>query len=165
MIRKMGDKITAKETVIAANVPVVPGSKGLLEHAEESKKSFLDIKNLLNEMKSDYVPTKDWNVVCIVKKDGETYTTIRCLSTELNKRIKSRGLNRDDVIFRMETPNGVEFFTTFKTSTKAKKKIETYRNDIKLKVSLEEFMEMLMEHKQRTEMLIEEQLVCLTEGK
>jgi acetyl-CoA carboxylase biotin carboxylase subunit len=36
MIRKMGDKITAKETVIAANVPVVPGSKGLLEHAEEA---------------------------------------------------------------------------------------------------------------------------------
>jgi acetyl-CoA carboxylase biotin carboxylase subunit len=36
MIRKMGDKITAKETVIAANVPVVPGSKGLLENAEEA---------------------------------------------------------------------------------------------------------------------------------
>lgn len=36
MIRRMGDKITAKETVIAANVPVVPGSKGLLENAEEA---------------------------------------------------------------------------------------------------------------------------------
>ncbi len=31
MIRKMGDKITAKETMIAANVPVIPGSDGLLE--------------------------------------------------------------------------------------------------------------------------------------
>lgn len=36
MIRKMGDKITAKDTVIAANVPVVPGSKGLLENAEQA---------------------------------------------------------------------------------------------------------------------------------
>jgi len=30
MIRKMGDKITAKETMIAADVPVVPGSEGLI---------------------------------------------------------------------------------------------------------------------------------------
>lgn len=34
-IRKMGDKITAKETMIAAGVPVVPGSGGLLKNAEE----------------------------------------------------------------------------------------------------------------------------------
>lgn len=38
MIRKMGDKITAKETMIAANVPVVPGSGGLLESVDEAKK-------------------------------------------------------------------------------------------------------------------------------
>lgn len=31
MIRKMGDKITAKETMIKAGVPVVPGSEGLLK--------------------------------------------------------------------------------------------------------------------------------------
>ncbi|MEM6723232.1 MAG: acetyl-CoA carboxylase biotin carboxylase subunit [Bacteroidota bacterium] len=31
MISKMGDKITAKETMIAAGVPVVPGSEGLLK--------------------------------------------------------------------------------------------------------------------------------------
>lgn len=37
MIRKMGDKITAKETMIAANVPVVPGSGGLLESVDEAK--------------------------------------------------------------------------------------------------------------------------------
>lgn len=38
MIRKMGDKVTAKETMIQAGVPVVPGSPGLLESAEEAKK-------------------------------------------------------------------------------------------------------------------------------
>lgn len=37
-IRKMGDKITAKETMIAAGVPVVPGSGGLLADIEEGKK-------------------------------------------------------------------------------------------------------------------------------
>ncbi len=36
MIRSMGDKITAKETMIAANVPVIPGSEGLLESAEQA---------------------------------------------------------------------------------------------------------------------------------
>ncbi len=38
MISKMGDKITAKETMIAANVPVVPGSGGLLKDVKEANK-------------------------------------------------------------------------------------------------------------------------------
>lgn len=37
-IRKMGDKITAKETMIAAGVPVVPGSDGLLKDVKSAKK-------------------------------------------------------------------------------------------------------------------------------
>lgn len=37
MITKMGDKITAKETMIAAGVPVIPGSEGLLESVEQAK--------------------------------------------------------------------------------------------------------------------------------
>ncbi len=37
MINRMGDKITAKETMIAAGVPVVPGSGGLLESVEQAK--------------------------------------------------------------------------------------------------------------------------------
>jgi acetyl-CoA carboxylase biotin carboxylase subunit len=38
MIRAMGDKITAKETMIRAGVPVIPGSEGLLESVEEAKR-------------------------------------------------------------------------------------------------------------------------------
>ena len=37
MINAMGDKITAKETMIKAGVPVVPGSGGLLESIEQAK--------------------------------------------------------------------------------------------------------------------------------
>jgi acetyl-CoA carboxylase biotin carboxylase subunit len=37
MINKMGDKITAKETMINAGVPVVPGSEGLLEDVAAAK--------------------------------------------------------------------------------------------------------------------------------
>jgi acetyl-CoA carboxylase biotin carboxylase subunit len=37
MINKMGDKITAKETMIKAGVPVVPGGEGLLESVEAAK--------------------------------------------------------------------------------------------------------------------------------
>jgi acetyl-CoA carboxylase biotin carboxylase subunit len=43
MIRRMGDKMTAKETMIAAGVPVIPGSEALLESVEETK-------TLANEM-------------------------------------------------------------------------------------------------------------------
>ncbi|MEZ5045919.1 MAG: acetyl-CoA carboxylase biotin carboxylase subunit [Chitinophagaceae bacterium] len=38
MINSMGDKITAKETMIKAGVPVVPGSEGLLESVDHAKK-------------------------------------------------------------------------------------------------------------------------------
>lgn len=38
MISSMGDKITAKETMIKAGVPVVPGSDGLLESVTHAKK-------------------------------------------------------------------------------------------------------------------------------
>ena len=43
MIRSMGDKITAKETMIKAGVPVIPGSEGLLESVEEAKKLAKDM--------------------------------------------------------------------------------------------------------------------------
>lgn len=43
MIRKMGDKITAKETMVAAGVPVIPGSEGLVETVEEAKKLAKEI--------------------------------------------------------------------------------------------------------------------------
>ncbi len=38
MMKSMGDKITAKETMIKAKVPVVPGSEGLLKSVEEGQK-------------------------------------------------------------------------------------------------------------------------------
>ena len=37
MINSMGDKVTAKETMIKAGVPVVPGGEGLLESIEQAK--------------------------------------------------------------------------------------------------------------------------------
>ena len=37
MINKMGDKITAKETMIKAGVPVIPGGEGLLQSLDEAK--------------------------------------------------------------------------------------------------------------------------------
>lgn len=43
MIRKMGDKITAKDTMIAAKVPVVPGSDGQLKSVKEGLKIAKDI--------------------------------------------------------------------------------------------------------------------------
>src|SRR5215217_8250540 len=43
MIRMMGDKITAKDTMIKAGVPVVPGSDGLLESVEQAKSLAKDM--------------------------------------------------------------------------------------------------------------------------
>ena len=43
MINKMGDKITAKETMIKAGVPVVPGGEGLLESIDAAKKLATEI--------------------------------------------------------------------------------------------------------------------------
>ncbi len=38
MIRKMGDKITAKETMLNAGVPCIPGSEGLIKDKADGKK-------------------------------------------------------------------------------------------------------------------------------
>ncbi|MEX0994984.1 MAG: acetyl-CoA carboxylase biotin carboxylase subunit [Balneolaceae bacterium] len=43
MIRKMGDKATAKDTMIRNNVPVVPGSKGTVKDFERAKKACAEI--------------------------------------------------------------------------------------------------------------------------
>jgi acetyl-CoA carboxylase biotin carboxylase subunit len=43
MINAMGDKITAKETMIKAGVPVVPGGEGLLESLDAAKSMAKDI--------------------------------------------------------------------------------------------------------------------------
>lgn len=44
MIEAMGDKATAKATMIKAGVPTVPGSKGLLKDLEDAKKTAAKIK-------------------------------------------------------------------------------------------------------------------------
>ncbi|AMR26618.1 acetyl-CoA carboxylase biotin carboxylase subunit [Hymenobacter psoromatis] len=44
MINQMGDKATAKATMITAGVPVVPGSVGLLESVEQGKQIAHEIK-------------------------------------------------------------------------------------------------------------------------
>jgi acetyl-CoA carboxylase, biotin carboxylase subunit len=43
MINAMGDKVTAKETMIKAGVPVVPGVEGLLTDAEHAKRAAKEI--------------------------------------------------------------------------------------------------------------------------
>ncbi len=43
MINKMGDKITAKETMIKAGVPVVPGGEGLLASVGQAKALAIEI--------------------------------------------------------------------------------------------------------------------------
>ena len=43
LINSMGDKITAKETMIKAGVPVVPGFEGLLEGVEHAKQAAKEV--------------------------------------------------------------------------------------------------------------------------
>ena len=43
MINAMGDKVTAKETMIKAGVPVIPGVEGLLQNVEHAKKSAIEV--------------------------------------------------------------------------------------------------------------------------
>ena len=43
MINRMGDKITAKDTMIKANVPVIPGTKGLLTNLADGLKVAKEI--------------------------------------------------------------------------------------------------------------------------
>jgi acetyl-CoA carboxylase biotin carboxylase subunit len=46
MINQMGDKSNAKATMIAAGVPCVPGSVGLLESADQGKELAKELSTL-----------------------------------------------------------------------------------------------------------------------
>jgi len=43
MINAMGDKVTAKETMIKAGVPVVPGVEGLLQNVDHAKSAAIEV--------------------------------------------------------------------------------------------------------------------------
>ena len=43
MINSMGDKVTAKETMIKAGVPVIPGVEGLLQNVDHAKTAALEV--------------------------------------------------------------------------------------------------------------------------
>src|SRR5699024_2182074 len=43
MINKMGDKASARKTMMDAGVPCIPGSKGILKDFDECKKTALDM--------------------------------------------------------------------------------------------------------------------------
>jgi acetyl-CoA carboxylase biotin carboxylase subunit len=102
MINKMGDKITAKETMIKAGVPVVPGGKGLLESVDEAKRLAREIGYPVILKATAGGGGKGMRVVYEERELEKAYTTAR---TEAGASFKNDGLYMEKFV---EEPRHIE---------------------------------------------------------
>ncbi|WP_207492656.1 acetyl-CoA carboxylase biotin carboxylase subunit [Aridibaculum aurantiacum] len=102
MISKMGDKITAKETMIKAGVPVVPGGEGLLETVEEAKALAKEIGYPVILKATAGGGGKGMRVVNEESELEKAYTTAR---TEAGASFKNDGIYMEKFV---EEPRHIE---------------------------------------------------------
>jgi acetyl-CoA carboxylase biotin carboxylase subunit len=102
MINKMGDKITAKETMIAAGVPVVPGGKGLLESLEAAYRMATEVGYPVILKATAGGGGKGMRVVWKEEDLEKAYTTAR---TEAAAAFKNDGIYMEKFV---EEPRHIE---------------------------------------------------------
>jgi acetyl-CoA carboxylase biotin carboxylase subunit len=102
MINKMGDKITAKETMIKAGVPVVPGGKGLIESVKEAKKLAKEVGYPIILKATAGGGGKGMRVVWEESEMEKAYTTAR---TEAGASFKNDGVYMEKFV---EEPRHIE---------------------------------------------------------
>jgi acetyl-CoA carboxylase biotin carboxylase subunit len=103
MIRKMGDKITAKETMIAAGVPVIPGSEALLESVAEAEKLATEMGYPVILKATAGGGGKGMRVVWHESEIEKAYTTAKA---EAAASFKNDGIYMEKFI---EDPRHIEF--------------------------------------------------------
>src|SRR4051812_18214474 len=102
MINKMGDKITAKDTMIKAGVPVVPGGEGLLESVDEAKGIAKEIGYPVILKATAGGGGKGMRVVYEESELEKAYTTAR---TEAGASFKNDGVYMEKFV---EEPRHIE---------------------------------------------------------
>jgi acetyl-CoA carboxylase biotin carboxylase subunit len=102
MINKMGDKITAKDTMIKAGVPVVPGGQGLLDSVDEAKKLAKEIGYPVILKATAGGGGKGMRVVFEESEIEKAYTTAR---TEAAAAFKNDGVYMEKFV---EEPRHIE---------------------------------------------------------
>jgi acetyl-CoA carboxylase biotin carboxylase subunit len=102
MINKMGDKISAKETMIKAGVPVVPGGEGLLDSVDEAKKLARKIGYPVILKATAGGGGKGMRVVYEDSEIEKQYTTAR---TEAGASFKNDGIYMEKFV---EEPRHIE---------------------------------------------------------
>ena len=102
MINGMGDKITAKETMIKAGVPVVPGGEGLLENVNDAKKLAREIGYPVILKATAGGGGKGMRVVYEESEIEKAYTTAR---TEAGASFKNDGVYMEKFV---EEPRHIE---------------------------------------------------------
>src|SRR5918998_1420247 len=101
-IRAMGDKITAKETMIKAGVPVVPGGEGLLESVEQARSIAREIGYPVILKATAGGGGKGMRVVHEESELEKAYTTAR---TEAGASFKNDGVYLEKFV---EEPRHIE---------------------------------------------------------
>lgn len=102
MISSMGDKITAKDTMIKAGVPVVPGGKGLLQSVEEAKSLAKDMGYPIILKATAGGGGKGMRIVWEESEMEKNYTTAK---TEAGAAFKNDGIYMEKFV---EEPRHIE---------------------------------------------------------
>ena len=102
MINGMGDKITAKETMIKAGVPVVPGGEGLLDSITEAKTLAKEIGYPVILKATAGGGGKGMRIVCEDSEMEKAYTTAK---TEAAASFKNDGIYMEKFV---EEPRHIE---------------------------------------------------------
>lgn len=102
MINGMGDKITAKETMIKAGVPVVPGGAGLIENVQDAKAVAKEIGYPVILKATAGGGGKGMRVVFEERELEKAYTTAR---TEAAASFKNDGVYMEKFV---EEPRHIE---------------------------------------------------------
>ena len=102
MINSMGDKITAKETMIKAGVPVVPGGEGLLENVSAAKKLAKEIGYPVIIKATAGGGGKG---MCVVWNEGEIEKAYDAAKMEAGASFKNDGLYMEKFV---EEPRHIE---------------------------------------------------------
>ena len=103
MINAMGDKITAKETMIKAGVPVVPGSGGLIESVDQAKELAANVVGYPVILKA--TAGGGGNGMRVVWKEDEMEKAYENAKTEAAASFKNDGIYMEKFV---EEPRHIE---------------------------------------------------------
>lgn len=157
---KMDEMLKNSYQILDDNKKTHSELKNVSKDLKQANDNIEELTELVSEIAIDTVPTSGWNkfgLFKVIDESGITYRVVRCKKSDYNSRIKR--YKDDELIFEIDLPNGIEYFSTFRneySKNKLNNKITIFFNTITLNKNTTEddLMVMLKQHEVRIQKLI-----------